>query len=388
MTRRYYYEDSHMREFSARVTECLPDGNGFAVVLDGTAFFPEGGGQPGDTGWLNGIPVTDTREKNGRICHITELPFAPGTPVEGVLNWERRFRLMQNHSGEHVVSGIAHRLYGYDNVGFHMSGPVVTLDFNGELTDEQIDDLENRANAVVYANRRIRTFFPQPEVLESLNYRSKLNLTENVRLVEIEDCDLCACCAPHVKYTGEIGIIKLLSAMRHRGGMRLTMSCGANALEDYRQKQKEAEACSGLLSTPQTELAAAVERLKRELAETKAARDVLQRQLTEQKLTAMADTDGNLLLFEEGMQGNALRELVNAGMKKCGGICAGFSGSDETGYAYVIGSRSLNLRECTKALNTALNGRGGGSAEMLQGSCKAPRAVIEQVINGLNGPME
>lgn len=388
MTQRIYYQNSHCREFTAQVLACRPTEDGFAVVLDATAFFPAGGGQPGDTGWLNGLPVSDTRETGGVIEHFVQREIAPGTGVTGILDWDRRFRFMQNHSGEHVVSGLTHRLYGYDNVGFHMSGPVVTLDFDGELTPEQIGDIEEKANAVVFANREVRTYFPKAEILETLNYRSKLELTENVRLVEIADCDLCACCAPHVRYTGEIGLIKILSAMRHRGGMRLTMSCGFNALGDYRSKQETAEACSALLSAPQTELASAVERLKEELTKTKAACGELRRQVTEAKIAGLSPVDGNLLLFEDGLSGNELRELVNAGLTKCGGVCAAFSGRDGAGYQYAIGTRKGNLKACAAELNVGLSGRGGGSPAMLQGSCRADRSTIERVMNGFTCPKE
>ena len=260
MTERLYYVDSHRQDFTARIVSCRPAENGWAVVLDRTAFFPEGGGQPGDTGTLNGIPVTDTRELGGEILHFVTAPLAEGTVVTGALNWDRRFALMQNHSGEHIVSGTAHRLYGCDNVGFHMSGGEVIIDLSSELTEQQLDRLEEEANHVVFEDRTVRTYFPKPEVLEKIRFRSKREMTENVRLVEIENCDLCACCAPHVNHTGEIGMIRLIGAMRHRGGMRLTAVCGNNALEDYRRMSRAAEDISALLSVPRTETVRGVTR--------------------------------------------------------------------------------------------------------------------------------
>ena len=386
MTRRLYYEDSHTRRFGAVVMSCTEAGTGWAVELDRTAFFPEGGGQPGDTGFLDDIRVTDTREEDGRILHFTEAPISEGLAVKGEIDWDQRFRRMQNHSGEHVVSGTAHRLYGCENVGFHMNGPLVTIDFDRELTEEQLVRLENEANQVVFDDRAVRTFFPSPEILDTLDYRSKKEIENGVRLVEVDRCDLCACCAPHVARTGEIGLIRLLSVMRHRGGLRLTMKCGWNVLEDHRARCAADGAVSQLLSVPQEEIAAGVERLKQELAEAKSAAAALRGRMLEARAEALAPVPGSLVLFEEDLDGEDLRRLVNACLDKCGAVCAAFSGRDEEGYRYVIASRTLDLRRMAGTLNEALDGRGGGSPEMIRGTCRAGRETIETVVNGLAGP--
>lgn len=385
MTRQLYYEDSHIAEFTARVMSCKTYKDGYAVVLDRTAFFPEGGGQPGDTGRLNESEVLDTRMVNGEIGHILKEPLADGTEVSGRIDWLRRFRLMQNHSGEHVLSGLTHSRFGYENVGFHMAEGIVTLDFDGELTREQLAELEWDANLAIYENHRINTFFPSSEELAGFQYRSKLDLTENVRLVEVEGIDLCACCAPHVSQTGEIGVLRILSAMRHRGGMRLTMACGLNALEEANKTEKNVLSISAALSAPKHETAAAVEKLKNELAETKALCSALRKQLLSLRIKDMPENEGNVLLFEEGLDANSLRELVNAGLEKCGDILAAFSGDDAGGYTYVIGSRTTNLREYAKQLNEAVEGRGGGKPNMLQGTCTANRITIKKEIDRLFG---
>ena len=382
MTERLYYADSHQQSFYARVIACRPAGNGWAVVLDRTAFFPEGGGQPGDTGTLNGVPVSDTREEEGEILHFVSLPFREGAQVSGALDWDRRFGLMQNHSGEHILSGIAHRLFGCDNVGFHMSGGEITIDLSSELTAQQLERLEEEANRVVFEDRSVRTYFPKPEVQENLRYRSKREMTENVRLVEIEKCDLCACCAPHVNHTGEIGMIRLLGSMRHRGGTRITAACGKHALEDYRRISRAAEEISALLSVPRTETAQGVKRQSEELERARAEVSALRRRIVEMRAETLEPVEGNMILFEEDLSSEELRLLADAGADRCTGVCAAFSGSGD-GVRYVIVSRHVDLKRRSGPFNEAVSGRGGGSSEMLRGSCHASRQTIEQAVTAV-----
>lgn len=231
-TEKLYYHDSHSREFTATVLSCEEKVNakgkkeGYRVVLDRTLFFPEGGGQFGDRGWIDGMKVTDTQEKNGVIYHETEAPIAVGAEVKGELDYKERFSRMQQHTGEHMLSGIIHRLYGYDNVGFHLGAAETTMDFNGELTPEQVREVENLANQAVWDNIPVEILYPTKEELASMDYRSKIEIEGQVRIVRIEDVDMCACCAPHVSRTGEVGMIKVISCDRHRGGCRMTIQCG------------------------------------------------------------------------------------------------------------------------------------------------------------------
>lgn len=378
MTDKLYYADSHMAEFDAEVIACVAKENGYSVVLDKTAFFPEGGGQAGDTGFLNEVRVFDTHEKNGNVYHYTEKELEVGSTVHGKIDWQRRFGFMQNHSGEHIVSGIINKLLGLNNVGFHLGDDAVTIDFDGEISADKLSEIEYLANTAVFENRNIHTYFPTSGELQNINYRSKLNLTENVRIVDIEGYDVCACCAPHVKKTGEIGIIKLLDTMRHRGGIRINMICGYKALEDYNAKYSNISAISALLSAKQNETAAAVERVKNEMSEMKLLIAGLRREVTAYKAANIEKTDGNLCIFEQAMENADLRELVNAAMSKCNGVCAAFTGDDKHGYNYVIGSNNMDLRKSTKEINAAINGRGGGQPAMIQGSCKASRGQIEE----------
>ena len=376
MTEKLYDANGHLREFSALVLACAEAGDRWAVTLDRTAFFPEGGGQAADTGTLGGVSVLDVQESAGEIRHYTAAPLRPGETVTGVLDWEKRFRRMQNHSGEHLLSGLVHARYGYSNVGFHLGDGDVTVDFDGELTRQQLDDLETEANSILAEDRAIVCWYPAPEELAALEYRSKLDLKENVRLVRIEGVDLCACCAPHVARTGEIGSIRILDFMRHRGGIRLHLLCGLDALEDARMRYRATLAISGLLSVPQADTPNAVQRVLGELEETKQALAESRRMILQMKASALEETEGNLCIFEPALDMLSLRELVNAGMEKAAGICAAFSGT-EGNWKYIIGSRTADLRSLAKEINAAIGGRGGGRPEMIQGSCTAPREVIE-----------
>lgn len=377
MTRKLYDENSHLTQFTAQVLACIPQRDGFAVILDQTAFFPEGGGQPADIGAISGVRVTDVQETTAGILHFTPNPLTVGSTVAGKIDWETRFCRMQLHSGEHIVSGLIHRLYGYQNVGFHMSDSDATLDFNGALSSSDLDQIETLANRAVAQNLAITAEYPSPAALADLDYRSKLDLSENVRIVTIPGIDVCACCAPHVERTGEIGLIKILDWTRHRGGVRLRIACGLTALADYRIKSQNIAAISALLSAKQEETAQAVERLCQDVQDLKLSLAEFQDRYLAERVRALPETEGNLCLFETSSDAVGLRKLVNAALPKCGGICGAFGGNDKAGYRYVLGSQRVDLRAAAKAINVALHGKGGGTQEMIQGSCQATREDIQ-----------
>lgn len=375
-TIKLFYENAYTTAFDATVLACEERrGGGFSVALDRTAFNPEGGGQAGDTGTLGGVRVTDTHEKAGVIWHYTDAPLPVGDAVRGEIDWPERFRKMQNHTGEHIVSGLIHSAYGYNNVGFHLGDDGCTIDLDGELTRAQLDEIEDRANAVVWENRPVTARFPSPEELQTLDYRSKLDLTENVRIVTVEGIDVCACCAPHVARTGEIGLIKLLDFMRHRGGVRIWLKSGADALRDYRARYADTAAISALLNRPQNEIADGTQRLLIQRDELKSELIGLKRKALEDRAAALEPTDGHLLLFADGDDAG-LRLLVNAGMEKCGGVCAAFSGTDGD-YRFVMGSRRRDMRAFAKAIREPLAARGGGQETMISGRSAASKAEIE-----------
>lgn len=382
MTEKLYYTDSHLFNFEATVTACEERGDGFLITLDRTAFFPEGGGQSADTGYIGSVRVTDVRERGGVILHRSAEPLIPGERVSCRVDSEQRLRRMQNHSGEHIVSGLVHGLYGFDNVGFHMGEEFMTIDFSGELSRGQLEDIERRANEAVRANVPIRTFFPTDAELAGMEYRSKLELTQDVRIVEIEGIDRCACCAPHVSRTGEVGVIKILDSMRHRGGVRVSLVCGMDALDDYRALRQSVTEISQLLSAKRGEVAPAVSRLLAEQMRLKEKHAELSRELVGLIAASYAPTDGNICVFENRLDAVALRELVNALAEKCR-IAAAFTGSDAEGYRYIISSRSVDLRALTRSINAGIGGRGGGSAEMIQGGASEAAKIIQGFVASL-----
>ena len=377
MTEKLYYQDSHLFTFEAAVLDCRKEKKGYSVVLDRTAFFPEGGGQLADTGVLGGVRVLDVHERGGEIRHCTDAPLEIGAHVEGIVDAGQRLRRMQNHSGEHILSGLVHNAYGFDNVGFHMGAECMIIDFSGELTWEQLTELETRANEVVRQNIPLHIWFPDANELQSLEYRSKLELTENVRIVEIPGVDRCACCAPHVERTGEVGIVKILDSQRHRGGVRVSVVCGLDALEDYRARQESVTEISRALSAKRGEVTRAVQRVLNEQQSMKERCDALSLALIRFMAEAEPETAGNILVFDATLGEIAQRELVNRLMEKAGGFAAVFCGSNEDGWRYIIGSKRLDLRAMSREINAAIQGRGGGTPQMIQGSARADRAEIE-----------
>lgn len=368
MTEKLFYQDEYMKTFTATATACEQSGDIYKVVLDRTAFFPEGGGQSGDIGTLNGVHVFDTHEKDGVIYHYTKEPIAVGETVEGALDWEERFVRMQQHSGEHIVSGLIHKMYGYDNVGFHLGKDDVTMDFNGVLTKEQMKEIEYLANEAVFRNIEIQTLCPTSEELEKITYRSKIEIEGQVRIILIEGYDCCACCAPHMHRTGEIGLIKLTNIQNYKGGVRISMLSGFRALADYSEKETSVKNIAVSFSAKEHEVYDMVEHLKEEKQSLKQEIGKLQMQLLAYKAKEIEKGEKAVCLVERGLSGNEPRELVNLVLEREVGICAVFAGNDEEGYRYVIGSKTMDTREAAKLMNEKFHGRGGGKPEMVQGS--------------------
>ena len=344
MTEKLFYEDSHMVTFSATVVSCEQSGEVYEVVLDRTAFFPEGGGQYADTGRLDDAKVTDVQEKAGIIYHKTNQSLEIGKTVQGTIDWEERFSKMQQHSGEHIVSGIVHAVYGYDNVGFHMGKDAITMDFNGSISKEELKVIERKANEAVVKNLDIKVLYPAKEELETVAYRSKIEIEGQVRIVEIPGYDVCACCAPHVKKTGEIGLIKLLNVQNYKGGVRISMLCGFRALQDYEQKAESVKNISVLLSAPEEEVFSEVTRLKQEISSGKAKVSQLQQKLLVYKVEQIPQSQKVVVWFEEELEGNAPRELTNLIIENGALIGAVFAGDEKDGYRYVIGSGTVQQR--------------------------------------------
>lgn len=375
MTEKLYDKDSHTKEFSARALFCEKAGEYYAVILNKTAFFPEGGGQESDRGSIGGAAVIDVQIIRNEIIHFTDRPLAVGEKYDCKLDWERRFRNMQNHSGEHIVSGLVHKLYGLNNVGFHL-GAEMTVDFDGALSREQFSKVERLANKAVWENVPVKAYYPNDNELKKLDYRSKLELTENVRLVDIEGYDLCACCAPHVKKTGEIGLIKILDSFKNKGGVRIFIKCGTDALGDYNDKYFNVQKTANLLSVKQNEAAAAVERLNDDNRELKFEISALKKRLIAEKVKNFAPESGKTAVFEENLDIKELQLFADALYKKSGGIRGVFSGK-EGNYSFAICGGETALDMFFKEFKQNFNVRGGGRNGMVQGTVSGEKAEIE-----------
>lgn len=375
-TEKLYYEDPFLREFPATVQTCEPSKDGWRVTLDCTAFYPEGGGQPADHGALGGVRVTDVHERDGVVFHTCDGPVEPGAMVMGTIDWARRFDHMQQHSGEHIISGILCEKFHCDNVGFHLGAETVTIDYNAGISWDQALEAERLANEAVWADRPVEISCPLPEELAELNYRSKKELTGKVRIVTFPGADCCACCGTHVRSAGQVGLVKLLTMQKFREGVRIELVCGGRAFRYLSRALEQNAQVSHLLSAKLFETGTAAARL---LEENNILKSRLM-SLEEARFAALAGQyagAGDVVLFEDGLSPDGLRRLCDAVLHACGGRCACFSGEDGSGYKYAVGQAGGDLRGFVKELNLALNGRGGGRPDFVQGGVQASREEIE-----------
>lgn len=372
MTERLYEKDQYLKAFEARVQSCEKRKKKYAIVLDVSAFFPEGGGQPGDHGILKiseeqYVHVTDTIEEDGEIYHICDGMIEPGTKICAELDWQFRFDNMQNHAGEHIVSGLIHRLYGYDNVGFHMGSDCITLDLNGDLGESQIYEIEMLANEAVWADVPIMITIPDEEILATMDYRSKKALEGDVRIVEIQGYDLCACCGTHPRRTGEIGLIKLLSVQHYKGGVRIEMLAGRRALENFRAKHLQAVEVSRRLSVKTDHFLDGLDRVMKENEGLKANLSVMKQELMQAAIDQTTAVNGRIFIRKDLFEGNDLRRMADALKKKAKKILALSMGEDQR-FRYVLIDEDHEVKVLNDEIRAAFAGRGGGSDVMTQGT--------------------
>ena len=374
---RLYYEDAYLTEFEAVVTDITDKG----IVLDKTAFFPEGGGQSSDRGTLSGVTVSDVQEKDGIIYHIINdmIPFCIGETVIGKIDFHKRFSDMQNHSGEHIVSGLIHSIFGFENVGFHLSESEIALDFSGVIPNEKISEIELLANKAVWDNKEITAFYPDSEERKNISYRSKKNIDDNLRLVEIKGIDICACCAPHVRRTGEIGLIKIVGHEKHRGGTRLYILCGERALLDYSMKQIENKKIGNMLKAKECETSSAVEALLKKKAELEY--EIIRQNTESAKRAADAYEKNDIIIAVDRFTGQALTHFANALKEKAEKFVAAFGKTDENAFQYMIISNGVDISGLVKSMNSALCGRGGGKNGVAQGSVNCEKSEISNFFN-------
>lgn len=373
--RKLYYADSHLKEFSATVTGCTEAKGGWAVTLDATAFYPTGGGQNCDLGTLGGVNVLDVKEQGEEIIHLCDAPLEIGGTVAGSIDWERRFDHMQQHSGEHLVMGQVYQKFGYHNVGFHMGTGIVTIDLDGPVTWDELLEIERKVNRIIWENRPVKTWYPSPEELPSVNYRSKKALPWPVRIVEFSGADVCACCGTHVKFTGEIGMVKFVSCIKFKEGVRIEMASGKRAMELFQNIFEQNRQVSQTFSAKILETGAAARKFNELLNQEKYRATGLQRKMFAAIAAGYAGK-AQAVHFEEGLTPGQVRELADAIAEKAETAIV-YSGTDETGYSICIISKSADTRELGKAVNAQLNGRGGGKPGAFQGSIRATKAQIE-----------
>ena len=374
-TKKLYYEDPFLREFTAAVISCEEVKGGYLITLDRTAFYPEGGGQPYDTGVLGEVNVLEVHDKNGVITHLCDKPLAVGARIEGKIDWARRFDHMQQHSGEHICSGLICERFRCDNVGFHMGTDTVTIDFNADISWEELMEIEEAANRYICEDHPIDIRFYRGAELDKVEYRSKKPLEGDVRIVAFPGADCCACCGTHVLRSGQVGLVKFLSVQKFREGVRIELLCGDRARRYLSACWEQSLHIGQALSVKPVASAAAVERLQSELGALKLRCAKLEESAFAQ-IAAQYEGKGDVLLFEDEMSGDSLRKLCDAVANACGGRCAVFAGADGA-YKYAIGHAGGELRDFTKKMNAALSGRGGGKPNFVQGSVGCDRAAIE-----------
>ena len=358
-TRKLFYENSHTRSFDATALSCAPADGGWEIALDATAFYPGGGGQPCDTGTLGGASVLSVREDGETILHLCDKPLPVGASVHGEIDWARRLDLMQQHTGEHILSGIIHQRFGYQNTGFHIGAELVTVDFDGKISLEELKDIEDAANGAIWENLPVESWYPSPEELPNTVYRTKRPLPWPVRIVEIPGYDRCACCAVHVARTGEVGFIKLFSCVNFHEGVRIEIACGGRALALLSAVYEQNKQVSAAFSAKILETGDAARQMNNLLAEEKFRSTGLLRKLFDTLAEGYARA-GDVVHFEESLTPAECRELCDRIAQVCDGTAAVFSGSDTAGYCACLVNKHEDVKALGDAMCKALNGRGGG----------------------------
>ena len=377
-TVKLYDEHPYDTTFHATIQDIQYDKN-TTLILDQTLFFPEEGGQCADSGTIDGYEVIDVQISKGVIKHILKghVELEIGNEIQGEIDWDLRFSNMQNHSGEHIFSGIVHREYGYDNVGFHLGKDVVSVDFNGPIDEVSLRRIEKEVNQVIYENRVIRAYYPSEEELASLNYRSKKEVDAPLRIVEIENCDVCACCAPHVRRSGEVGLFKVVHMMNYKGGVRIFILCGQRALDYVLELDDNMNAIYHMLSANNS----SVVKYVKQLIDTNNAlkQEVFNLNKKEVQRLVEEANENHRYFFVEDLDKNLQREMVNSLAQRLEGYVGVFAGSDRMGYRFILASRNNDTTKLFDVLKSH-GAKGGGNALMVQGYIKISQDTIEELL--------
>ena len=377
-TVKLYDEHPYDTTFHATIQDIQYDKN-TTLILDQTLFFPEEGGQCADSGTIDGYEIIDVQISKGIIKHILKghVELEIGNEIQGEIDWDLRFSNMQNHSGEHIFSGIVHREYGYDNVGFHLGKDVVSVDFNGPIDEVSLRRIEKEVNQVIYENRVIRAYYPSEEELASLNYRSKKEVDAPLRIVEIENCDVCACCAPHVRRSGEVGLFKVVHMMNYKGGVRIFILCGQRALDYVLELDDNMNAIYHMLSANNS----SVVKYVKQLIDTNNAlkQEVFNLNKKEVQRLVEEANENHRYFFIEDLDKNLQREMVNSLAQRLEGYVGVFVGSNQMGYRFILASRNNDTTKLFDVLKSH-GAKGGGNALMVQGYMKTSQDTIEELL--------
>lgn len=380
-----FYREPYTKEFKAKVIDCQEDTSGYKIVLDDTAFYPEGGGQPSDLGHIDQALISKVKREGGQIVHYSDKPFEIGQDVIGKINWTWRFSNMQNHTVEHIFSGLIHKKLGFDNIGFHMDEKDITVDFSGEVPQEVLLEVERLVNQAILSNIDVNISFPSTQELEQLDYRSKKELSGRVRIVSIAGCDQCACCGTHVAKSGEIGLFKILEATKHRGGTRVRFVAGERALNDYADKLTQVKQISVLLSAKPEEVSQYVRKLLDEAQNLKEKLNQRTNQYFETVLDKLPKQDSRLMIYEPHISTYELKNFATLAHQRFpDSFVLIVTDNSETAFHYVLTSNSPKLKDVSQLLNKQLNGRGGGKAEAVQGSYNSSLEKIRAIFEGLS----
>lgn len=380
-TEKLYYAQPPLERFTGTVLACEAAKTGFEVVLDRTSFYPEGGGQPADGGTLGGLAVLDVQEKGGVITHTLAGPLPVGSEAEGRVDMERRLDHCQQHSGEHILSGLLHAMFGADNVGFHIGQGFVTMDTSQPIPDEGLAAAELAANRVIWQDVPVADVWYQKEQLAALTYRSKKELEGPVRIVTVPGADQCACCGTHVQHSGQVGMIKIIDWQKYKTGTRLFVVCGMRALADFEAKRAQCAAISATLSAKPDTLSEAVARQAAELEKARFRCIQAENQLFAALAAHVPPGDHPVLLCPD-LDPDGVRRLAIALSERTQGICAAFTQNAQEllNYALVCAAPGGDVRGLCKALNEAFNGRGGGKPGFAQGSLAADFNTVKNFI--------
>ncbi len=383
MTEKLYDADPYGREFDASVIKKTEYKGKTGYIFDRTFFFPEEGGQTPDQGFVNGFKVTDVQIKDGEIIHFVEGELAECATVHGVIDFEHRFKNMQCHSAEHIFSGLVYSTFGFNNVGFHLSDNSATMDYDGFLSDADIESLEFKANKIITENRKILAEYPDPEILKNLSYRSKKELSGPIRIVTVEGVDVCACCAPHVRLTGEIGVFKVISSEKYKGGTRVNYLAGFRALEDYRQKQDALLEISRLLSVKRGAEAEAVAALINEHQTLKYDYLNIKNSQIADKIKKAKESDSDYLFLIEASEDSEFMDFYAKSAREVFPAFSLFFGNDTEGYKFVIEGK-ISAKTAAEILRNRFSAKCGGRDNSVRGSVNLSKKELEDNFSDLS----